>query len=295
MSPILFLGLIAVAAAVPLLVVGATRARTAHAAEREAVRYLGQDGFVGVANRQPPPSVLRAFARLGRLLTPAGYLASLEARLARAGSSRTVEEVVAVKAVGACAGAGLGLLVATVRPALGVLLGAIAGAAGFVAVDASISRQLRRREDDILRALPDALDLMAILTEAGVGLEGALARAAEDLSGPLGAEFRQLLQEMHLGASRREALEAMRARVDVPELSGFVLALLQADRLGIAVSKVLKKQAAQMRLKRRQRAREQAAKTPVKILFPLIFGIFPAMMIVIVGPAALRVLDALFR
>jgi tight adherence protein C len=235
--------------------------------------------------------MMKAFGRLGRRLTPGSYVRSLEDRLARAGSGKTVEEVLAVKAIGA--GAGLGIVAATARPGVGILFGVLAGTAGFIAADASLSRQLRRRTDAVLRALPDALDLMAVLTEAGVGLEGAIARAAEDVGGPLGAEFGRMLHEMHLGASRREALEALRARVDVPELGHLVLALLQADRLGIAVGKVLKKQAAQMRLKRRQLARERAAKTPVKILFPLIFGIFPAMMIVIVGPAALRVMDAL--
>ncbi|MGH2725088.1 MAG: type II secretion system F family protein [Actinomycetota bacterium] len=285
----LYAGLAALVAAVPMLWIGVSRARGVQTTHREAVRYLGEDGFVPVPQSRGGLGD-RVLVGIGRRLTPSGYTSALRSRLARAHSRRSPEQVLAAKGLGAVVGVGVGIVAATGAPVTGMLLGAVVGMAGFFLPDLRLRRRIDSRSTAIRRALPDALDLMAISVEAGVGLEGAMARAAEDIGGPLGEEFRWVLHDVQLGASRRDAFQALRERVEVSELSGFVLALLQADALGVAVGNVLKTQADEMRRKRRQRAREQAAKTPVKILFPLIFGIFPALLIVILGPAMIRIL-----
>jgi tight adherence protein C len=160
---------------------------------------------------------------------------------------------------------------------------------GFVAPDLMLSIRADARQSEIRRALPEALDLMAISVQAGVGLEQAVSIVTERLPGALGEELSRFLHEIQLGFSRREALVALRERTSCPELGTFILSLLQADALGIAVGEVLKTQAAEIRAKRRQLARERAAKAPVRLLFPLIFGILPSLFVVILGPAAIQI------
>jgi tight adherence protein C len=141
------------------------------------------------------------------------------------------------------------------------------------------------RREQIFKDLPDALDLMVIGMEAGITFDGALQVVAEHLDSPLGQELGRTLAEMELGLSRRDALQNLKRRADVPEVASVVVALLQADALGMSVSRVLRVQAAEMRAKRRQWAREKAGKLPVKILFPLVVFIFPPVLVVILGPA----------
>ncbi len=152
-----------------------------------------------------------------------------------------------------------------------------------------LTRQVRERQDAILKDLPDTLDLMAISVEAGVGFEGALGIVCDHFQSPLADEFTRTLKEMELGLPRREALQNLKKRTEVPELSNFVLALTQADALGMPIGRVLKTQATEMRSKRRQWAREKAAKLPVKILFPLILFIFPPVFVIVLGPAAAKI------
>ena len=163
---------------------------------------------------------------------------------------------------------------------------------GFVAPDLLLSMRADARQAEIRKALPEALDLMAISVQAGVGLEQAVAIVTERLPGPLGEELSRFLHEVRLGFSRREALVSLRERTSCPELATFILSLLQADSLGIAIGDVLRTQAAEIRAKRRQLARERAAKAPVRLLFPLIFGILPSLFVVILGPAAIQIMDA---
>ena len=145
------------------------------------------------------------------------------------------------------------------------------------------------------RELPEALDLLALTVEAGLGLEQALEVVVEEGTGPLTVELTRMLREIELGVPRREALGALRERTEVPELSSFVVSLVQADEVGSSVGEALKAQAGQVRLKRRQRAREQAAKTPVKILVPLVLGVFPAIFVVAIGPGALTIAEVIIR
>jgi tight adherence protein C len=186
---------------------------------------------------------------------------------------------------------------------LGLLLGNTAGYHGFgllrlVVILAGMgaylpSAWLRRKQDErkasIRRDLPDVLDLLAISVEAGVGFEGAVEVVIRHFDSPLAAEFSRMLQEMELGLPRREALQNLKRRTEVPELSNFVLILVQADALGMPIGRVLRTQAVEMRLKRRQWAREKAARLPVKILLPLTLFILPALFVVILGPAAMSI------
>ena len=141
----------------------------------------------------------------------------------------------------------------------------------------------------VRRDLPDVLDLMAISVEAGVGLEGAIEVVTEHFDTPLAREMGRVLREMELGLSRRVALGNLKRRLDVPELSNFVLSLVQADALGMPLSRVLHAQANEMRMRRRQWARERAARLPVKIVFPLMVFILPALFVVVIGPAVLSI------
>jgi tight adherence protein C len=149
-----------------------------------------------------------------------------------------------------------------------------------------LDRKVDDRRDDIRRDLPDTLDLLAISVEAGMGFEGALGVVCDNFNSPLADEFARTLREMELGLPRRDALHNLKRRTEVPELSNFVLTLTQADALGMPVGRVLKTSAEEMRSKRQQWAREKAAKLPVKILFPLVLFIFPAIFVVLLGPAA---------
>jgi len=148
------------------------------------------------------------------------------------------------------------------------------------------------RSDRIRRELPDALDLLSISVEAGLGFDAALSQVARNTQGPLADEFFRVLQEMQIGTGRSDAMRALGERTNVTELRGFVTAMVQADAFGIPIANVLRVQAREMRIKRSQRAEELAQKVPVKILFPLIFCILPALFIVILGPAAITIIDA---
>jgi tight adherence protein C len=172
----------------------------------------------------------------------------------------------------------MGILVLVFLPLLGALLPSV-----------WLNRKVTERKEAILKDLPDTLDLLAISVEAGVGFEGALGIVCEQFDSPLADEFSRTLKEMELGLPRREALQNLKRRTEVPELSNFVLALTQADALGMPIGRVLKTQAAEMRTKRRQWAREKAAKLPVKILFPLILFIFPPVFVIVLGPAAAEI------
>ena len=149
------------------------------------------------------------------------------------------------------------------------------------------------RTERLRRELPDALDLMTISVEAGLSFDAALAQVARNTTGPMAEEFFRVLQEMQIGWGRAEAMRALSDRTDLPELRGFVLAMIQADAFGIPVANVLRVQADEMRVKRTQRAEEAAQKVPVKILFPLIFCIMPALFVVILGPAIIQIFTSL--
>lgn len=223
-------------------------------------------------------------------LLPSNYRNSVHEKIVQAGLSGRLraEELITGQFLGVFGGFVLALLLNVVRDAPAgqqLLILLLLPAAGALLPSAWLNRKLEERHGAILRDLPDTLDLLAISVEAGVGFEAALAIVCEHFDSPLAEEFSRTLQEMELGLPRRDALQNLKRRTEVPELSNFVLALTQADALGMPIGRVLKTQAGEMRLKRRQWARERAAKLPVKIMFPLVLFIFPPVFIVVLGPA----------
>jgi tight adherence protein C len=245
-------------------------------------------------DRAVRPMAMR-LSGLGRRLTSREGVSRAETKLARAGypyGLRTVD-FLGLKVIVAAITAGLTFLVVGVamgNVAQGVVMSLGALGLGFFLPDYWLTRTIRHRRDAILVAVPDTLDLLTISVRAGLGFDGALAKVVEKTKGPLADEFRRALAEIRMGKTRREALRDVVARTDVPALTSFIGAVIQAEQLGVAIAKVLQIQSEQLRIERRQRAEEQAAKAPIKMLFPLVGCIFPSMYIVILGPAIIAIM-----
>ncbi len=235
---------------------------------------------------------------LGKRFTPDGYSERLRQKMIRAGvySPDAVDRFIALRVV----------LVVAIPVLLYLLFGVVGlsgliglAVAGFVILacilgpEAMLDRKVADRQRQILVKLPDVLDLLVISVEAGLGFEQALDRTVAAVPGPLTAEFARMLGEVRAGASRSDAMRAMEARCDVPELRSFVLAILQADTFGVSIGRVLRAQADEMRIKRRQLAQEAAQKAPVKMLIPMVFCVFPALFVVVIGPAIISIKDSL--
>jgi tight adherence protein C len=225
-------------------------------------------------------------------LHPKTTIDGVSTRLLAAGLGRTISPTtfLALKSAFAIGGLVLGALFGgAVAGAGGVLLLAIAAAGlGFIAPDFVVSSKARSRRDRIRAELPDALDLMAVSVEAGMGFDGAISKLTEHMHGPLADEFGLTLGEIRIGESRQDALKKLADRTDTPELSSFVRSIIQADQLGISLGRILRVQATDSRLKRQAAAEEKAMKAPIKMLFPTVLFIFPAMFLVILGPAFLN-------
>jgi tight adherence protein C len=205
------------------------------------------------------------------------------------------DRVLASKVGGLAAGALAGVLLVVGLPLpWGVQVVGVLGLCllGYFLPNIVLINKLQRRQAQIRRALPDSIDLLTISVEAGLGFDAALAHVSRNTTGPLAEEFYRTLQEVQLGRSRSEAMRNLADRSTVPELSTFVLAMVQADVFGISVANVLRIQSREMRKKRRQLAEERAMKVPIKVLFPVLFCIFPALFVVILGPAIMRVAAA---
>jgi tight adherence protein C len=231
---------------------------------------------------------------LAHRLTPKSYEAWLDRQLAGAGRPKDwpLGRVVMAKPLLAFAGAVLGFLVfAGDRSAGRFLLWLGIAILCYFLPDILIHNRAQKRRELIRIELPDALDQMLISVQAGLGFETAMGRAGENGSGPLADELVRTLQDMQVGRSRREAYLAMSDRVDVPDVRTFIRAVVQADLYGIAIAGVLKAQAKDMRIKRKQRAEEHAMKMPVKMLFPLIFFILPTLFIVLLGPVVISMIE----
>lgn len=259
-----------------------------------AVRELLTRGHIAAGVEGPDR--VRLLERVGYRLTPRGYAQKLDRLLSLAGrpASLPLGRVLAAKpALGLC-GALFGLLITTSNSS-GIikLVGIFVVLLGYFIPDLMLYSKGQERQKTIQLELANTMDQMLISVEAGLGFEGAMARAGENGKGPLAEEIVRTLQDMQVGRSRREAYLALAQRTNVPELRSFVQAVIQADTYGIAISRVLRVQAKVMRVKRRQRAEEKAMKLPVMILFPLLFFIFPVLFIAILGPAAINAIVTL--
>jgi tight adherence protein C len=164
---------------------------------------------------------------------------------------------------------------------------------GFYGPEASLNRAIDDRRKEMEKTLPDIIDLLVISVEAGLGFEAAMGRVVQNVPGELSKEFSRTLQETRVGVSRHDALKAMADRTDVDDLNSFILSLVQADQFGVSISRMLRVQAEEMRVRRRQRIQEKAFAAPVKMIFPMMFCIFPSIFIVILGPAAISISNTL--
>lgn len=160
---------------------------------------------------------------------------------------------------------------------------------GFYLPTAWLGSKIKQRQNEVIKALPDALDLLTICVEAGLGFDAAMSKVAEKWNNELSRAFTKTVQEMQLGKLRREALRDMANSLDVSDVTSFAAAIIQADQLGVSMAKVMRIQSEQMRMKRRQRAEEKARQAPVKMMFPLVFFIFPTILIVLMGPAIIKI------
>ena len=230
---------------------------------------------------------LDLYGRTSRLIVLAGNPPGLKA-----------ERVVAFKVVFAIVGLVAGMAISSVLPLPGsvkVAAAVLFAFMGYTIPSAAVSAKASKRQKEIRKNLSDTMDLLTISVEAGLGFDAALAQVVRNVEGPLSQEIARTLQEMQIGVPRMEALRNLSDRTDVEELDGFVLSMIQADKYGVGVANVLRGQSKELRQKRRQRAEETAQKVPLKLLFPTIFMVLPALFIVILGPGAIKVYETFFN
>jgi tight adherence protein C len=242
--------------------------------------------------------ILGGLTGLGRSFTPVGYLDKVRKKFTTAGRSApdAVDRFLAVRAVCFVL---MPIVVVVMLAVLhmtslaGILITGLLLVVLAIGPDSWLNRLVEERKHQIQVTLPDVLDLLVISVEAGLGFEQALDRVIASVPGPLTQEFARMLGEVRAGATRAAAMRALDDRCDVPELRSFVMAILQADTFGVSIGRVLRTQGAEMRVKRRQLAQERAQKAPVKMLIPMVFCVFPALFVVVLGPAVLSIMDTI--
>ena len=297
MTMVLFFAVFCLAGAIFLL----GEVVTLPSRERErSIRRASNYGFIRIASpldakrfreraMEPPRDTL---ARWALKVNPRTSMESISLKLLGAGLGRRVSPTGFLAAKGSLAGGGLllGTMFSSMAgSATGLFFTFVLAFAGFFAPDYFVSMKARSRRERIKADLPDALDLLAVSVEAGLGFDGAIAKLTEHMEGPLAEEFGLTLGEMRIGESRQDALKRLSDRADTPELSSFTRAIIQADQLGTSLGRILRVQAADSRLRRQAAAEERAMKAPIKMLFPTVLFIFPAIFLVILGPAFMNI------
>ena len=238
--------------------------------------------------------LLHSLGNTARRISPSGMVATLERRVELSAVGWTVDRLLILKFGAGGALLLAGLVYASVSgSSKGLLTALAAGIAGYLLPDVALSRMAATRQLAIANSLPDTLDQLTICVEAGLGFDAAMMRISKSGRGPLTQELGRLLRDFRVGVPRAEALDALLARTDVPELRQFVHAVIQAETYGVPVSRVLRSQAGEQREKRRFRAEERAMKLPVKVIFPLVFCILPVLFIVVISPAFINLTGGL--
>ena len=292
----------AVALAAYTFFTGAEERRTVQA----SLRHLDDYEQADVRTRElEVPLVQRVLQPIGRSLVsagrgfmPAGYMEGVKKKLVYAGRPGPEEldrfRLLRVLSVAAVPLIGVALLAAPGPGRNRVMMFAFLALALVLGPDAVLNRQVEERRHQMRNRLPDVIDLLTISVEAGLGFDQALARTVATVPGALSEEFGRMLGELRAGAGRVDALRNTDARIDVPELHSFILALIQAETFGVSIGRILRAQSDEMRVKRRQLAQEEAQKAPVKMLFPMVFCVFPGIFVVLLGPSALNYLQSGF-
>ena len=305
MVVLLLLGVVMIAAALVLLAAATTTDAEASGVGRslavlramtDAPKELTTEVDRPFSERVLEPLQARALG-VGRRLSGADSADRIRRKLDLAGNPRgwDVDRVVSGKVIGAVAGLAVGVVLALLfgLSAPTFVVAVLAGLAlGFLAPGLYLYQKAYDRSQQITRDLPDAIDLMTISVESGLGFDAAVQQVARNTEGPVAEEFARVLREMQIGQGRSAALRAMAERTDVADLKSFVSAMVQADSFGIPVAQVLRLQSQEMRVKRRQRAEAKAQQVPVKITVPLIFFILPCLFVAVMGPAIIGIMDS---
>jgi tight adherence protein C len=284
--------------ALMLIIVGIAAPRPADEVEARLIEYGGRPMTLEEIELAAPFSqrvlvpLLRASSQFVSRFTPERTREETQRKLDLAGNPNnwSATEFLGIRGLAALLLAGLTFfltMLTEIAPAQRLLFVAVMGFLGFFLPTIWLGGRISRRQDEVVKTLPDALDLLTISVEAGLPFDGAMQRVAEKWDNEISKAFARMLNEMRVGKSRRDALRDMSDRLDVPDVTSFVAALVQADQLGISIAKVLRIQSEQMRIKRRQRAEEKAQQAPIKMLIPMTFLIFPTILVVILGPAIL--------
>ena len=247
-------------------------------------------------NERAIAPVVQRFGRFAMRFTPQGWAQRTNQRLTVAGwypridaNSWAAIRVMVVVGTIVLIAAVAGLL----PPGQKVLLSLFILALGILGPDSILTRRVDDRKKAIERDLPDVIDLLVISVEAGLGFEAALGRVVQNVPGDLSDEFSRMLQETRVGVSRNEAMKKLAERTNVDDLNSFILSINQADQFGVSIARMLRVQADELRVRRRQRAQERAFGAPVKMVFPLVFCIFPGLFVVLLGPAAIKIFNTL--
>ena len=301
----LMLGVVGVGLALGLVLFAVLSQAEEKATVRASLRQLEEYEVESVRERElliplkdrAIAPVVAGLTGLAARFTPHGYVDEAKAKLVSAGmgDQQSLDRFLAIRVIGAVAAPIAAYFAYTYSPVGGIgklVLTAAVGAVLFIGPDSVLTRKVEDRQYAIRRKLPDVMDLLVISVEAGLGFEQALDRTVSAVPGPLTEEFSRMLGEVRAGSTRADAMRALDKRTNVPEIRSFVLAILQADTFGVSIGRVLRAQADEMRIKRRQLAQERAAKAPVKMLIPMVFCIFPALFVVVLGPAAINIAEA---
>jgi tight adherence protein C len=307
MDALLLLGGLLLGAAIALIIYTILSQLNEKAVVRSSLRQLDgyevenvrdQELLVPFTERAVAP-VLGGLTSLGRRFTPVGYVDSVRKKFIFAGNGTAdaVDRFLAIRVITVALVPILFIVIYLWNP-LGLegltqfAAFALLALALVIGPDAMLSRRVEERQHAMQVQLPDVLDLLTISVEAGLGFEQALDRTIASVPGALSDEFARMLGEVRAGASRADAMRAMEQRSNVPEVRSFVLAILQADTFGVSIGRVLRAQSEEMRIKRRQLAQEKAQKAPVKMLIPMVFCVFPALFVVVLGPAVINIAEA---
>ena len=288
---------IAVAALVWYIGLGVVRSQQNTSGSRLASLNTREDHLQKDFSQRAIAPMMRGIGRFALRFTPTGWVAKAQKKIVWAGWAERMDgnTWAAIRLIAAIVSVVAAFLVVPlvsgtmVRVAVGGLILFM----GILGPEASLNRAIDDRRKAMERQLPDIIDLLVISVEAGLGFEAAMGRVVQTVPGELASEFQRTLAETRVGISRHTALRNMSERTDVDDLNSFILALIQADQFGVSIARMLRVQAEEMRVRRRQRIQERAFAAPVKMIFPMLFCIFPSIFIIILGPAAISISDNL--